>query len=146
MKQIQSKTTNSTLAKMRFDFWRGSIESTFKGNPPNNPICTSLARVLEEVRLSQSWFKRIVNAYESELDITNFGTFDSLEAHAENKYSSLIYLNLEGLGVIDLKADHAASHIGKCIGITRILQSLPYDIQTSIHIIYSFRKIVFILY
>ena len=39
-------------------------------------------------------------------------TMDDLETYADHTASSLIGLSLETLGVKDVNADHAASHIG----------------------------------
>lgn len=49
-----------------------------------------------------------------------------LESYGENTASCLLYLHLQSLGVEDIQADHAASHIGKSIGIVTILRGFPY--------------------
>jgi NADH dehydrogenase [ubiquinone] 1 alpha subcomplex assembly factor 6 len=53
-------------------------------------------------------------------------TNKDLESYGENTASCLLYLHLNSLGVKDLQADHAASHIGKAIGIVTILRGFPY--------------------
>jgi NADH dehydrogenase [ubiquinone] 1 alpha subcomplex assembly factor 6 len=40
-----------------------------------------------------------------------------------------MYLQLEAFGIKSTEADHAASHIGKAVGISTILQGLPHAIQ-----------------
>jgi len=49
-----------------------------------------------------------------------------LERYGENTSSCLLYLQLELLGVKDMQADHAASHIGKAIGITSVIRAFPH--------------------
>lgn len=126
--QIQTKTSKSEIAKMRYAFWRDTIASTFTGTSLHHPVSTSLFKVLQHTRLSQSWFKRIIAAHETHIDESYFSNLEALESHAENTSSALIYLQLEAMGVSDLKADHAASHIGKCIGIAKVLKEMPANI------------------
>lgn len=49
-----------------------------------------------------------------------------MEKYAENTASCLLYLQLESLNVRDVNADHIVSHIGKMIGITTLLRSIPF--------------------
>lgn len=53
-------------------------------------------------------------------------TIKDMETYAENTASTLLYLQLESLGVRDVSADHAASHLGKAIGIATLLRALPF--------------------
>ena len=59
------------------------------------------------------------------MDGRPYPTMESLERYAENTYSTLLYLTLQGLPVGSVAADHIASHIGKAAGITAILRGLP---------------------
>ena len=59
------------------------------------------------------------------MDGRPYPTMESLERYAENTYSTLLYLTLQGLPVGSVVADHIASHIGKAAGITAILRGLP---------------------
>ena len=45
-----------------------------------------------------------------------------LESYAEATASSLAYATLEALGVRDLAADHAASHVGKAVALSTLLK------------------------
>lgn len=56
-------------------------------------------------------------------------TLKDMETYSENTQSSLLYLQLESLGVKDVNADHAISHIGKMIGISTFLRSLPFHVS-----------------
>lgn len=49
-------------------------------------------------------------------------TMDDLETYADHTAASLISLSVEALGVKDVNADHAASHIGERI-------TLPFSIK-----------------
>ncbi|XP_019487554.1 PREDICTED: NADH dehydrogenase (ubiquinone) complex I, assembly factor 6, partial [Hipposideros armiger] len=63
---------------------------------------------------------------EKNLDDKAYRNIQELENYAENTQSSLLYLTLEILGIKDLHADHAASHIGKAQGIVTCLRATPY--------------------
>jgi NADH dehydrogenase [ubiquinone] 1 alpha subcomplex assembly factor 6 len=50
-----------------------------------------------------------------------------LEDYAEQSVSSVYYLLLEAMGIKNVHADHAASHLGKAQGITNLLRSIPHQ-------------------
>lgn len=52
---------------------------------------------------------------EKDIDNAPIVTLEDLEKYCEDTYSSLLYLTLECLGVRNVTADHAASHIGACV-------------------------------
>ncbi|ORY98962.1 Squalene/phytoene synthase [Syncephalastrum racemosum] len=114
---------------MRMQFWKDTIDSVFKGNPPQQPIALALNAAMKECTLSPMWFKRIINERTSNLDDHQFMTIKDMESYAENTASSVLYLQLESLGVKDVNADHAISHIGKMIGIATFLRSVPFHLS-----------------
>ncbi|XP_059502126.1 NADH dehydrogenase (ubiquinone) complex I, assembly factor 6 isoform X2 [Stegostoma tigrinum] len=77
-------------------------------------------------KLTKRWFLRIIEERERNLNEKAFTSIQELESYAEHTQSSFIYLILEVLGVKDIHADHAASHIGKAQGIVTCLRSTPY--------------------
>lgn len=56
-------------------------------------------------------------------------TMKDLELYCENTYSSILYLQLEALGCKKFNADLVCSHIGKAIGLTTIIRSIPSQIN-----------------
>ncbi|GCB67635.1 hypothetical protein scyTo_0012169, partial [Scyliorhinus torazame] len=105
--QVQDLVTQKTIGLMRMQYWRQMIEDIYSDNSPPQPIAIELWK---EKNLNE-------NAYRNIKD---------LESYAENAQSSLIYLVLEVLGVKNIHADHAASHIGKAQGIVTCLRATPY--------------------
>ncbi|XP_059983983.1 NADH dehydrogenase (ubiquinone) complex I, assembly factor 6 isoform X5 [Lagenorhynchus albirostris] len=69
---------------------------------------------------------KIIDEREKNLDDKAYRNIQELENYAENTQSVLLYLTLEILGIKDLHADHAASHIGKAQGIVTCLRATPY--------------------
>jgi phytoene/squalene synthetase len=107
---------------------------------------------LEETSLSQTWFRKILSARvrviavlsfnnclatpdtfllvkEADLLDTQYQTLTDLENYAENTQSSLLYLQLESLGIKDMHVDHIASHLGKARGIVTLLRGTPSHLQ-----------------
>jgi NADH dehydrogenase [ubiquinone] 1 alpha subcomplex assembly factor 6 len=89
----------------------------------------ALSEALKASKLSAIWMKRIINERTSNLDDHQFMTIKDMENYAENTQSSLLYLQLESLGIKDVNADHAISHIGKMIGIATFLRALPFHVS-----------------
>uniref|UniRef100_A0A8C5LAC7 NADH dehydrogenase (ubiquinone) complex I, assembly factor 6 n=1 Tax=Jaculus jaculus TaxID=51337 RepID=A0A8C5LAC7_JACJA len=85
-----------------------------------------LAQAVKRHNLTKRWLVKIVDERERNLDDKAYRNIQELENYAENTQSSLLYLTLEILGVKDLHADHAASHIGKAQGIVTCLRATPY--------------------
>ena len=118
---------------MRLQFWRDNINSAFALRPPKQPVSILLTHALADLdartqgkgKMSKTWFMRIISEREKYMDGRPYPTMESLERYAENTYSTLLYLTLQGLPVGSVVADHIASHIGKAAGITAILRGLP---------------------
>ncbi|KAI8970434.1 isoprenoid synthase domain-containing protein [Mycotypha africana] len=114
---------------MRMQFWKDTIDKTFAGRPPEQPIALALFAALKSSNMSALWMKRIITERANNLDDHQFMTVKDMESYSENTQSSLLYLQLESLGVKDVNADHLVSHLGKMVGITTFLRSLPFHVS-----------------
>ena len=131
--RIADAVSTPTVGAMRFQFWRDNVNGAFAGSPPKQPVSILLACVLEDLesrsqgtaKMSKSWFMRVITEREKYINNAPYPTLESLERYAENTYSTILYLTLQGLPVGSVTADHIASHIGKAAGITAILRGLP---------------------
>ncbi|ORX57576.1 hypothetical protein DM01DRAFT_1362228 [Hesseltinella vesiculosa] len=110
-------------------FWKDTIDKVFEGQAPQQPIALALQEALTVSSLSSMWFKRIISERTNNLDDHMFMTIKDMEGYGENTAASLLYLQLESLGVRDVQVDHIASHLGKMIGITTFLRSLPFHLS-----------------
>ncbi|KAI9095847.1 isoprenoid synthase domain-containing protein [Phlyctochytrium arcticum] len=115
----------------RVEFWKGAVDSAFKGTPVNHPLPILLAHTLSlGVPLSQTWFKRLITARLQTLSNPSpFPSLAALETYAENTSASVLYLTLEACGIRDPRADHAASHVGKAVGVQSVLRGVPVTIK-----------------
>ncbi|XP_071410232.1 NADH dehydrogenase (ubiquinone) complex I, assembly factor 6 isoform X3 [Pithys albifrons albifrons] len=124
--QIKDSVTQKTTGLMRMQFWREAVEDIYCDNPPHQPVATELWRAVKRHNLTKMWFLKIIDEREKNLDDRPYRNIQELETYAENTQSALLYLTLEMLGVRDIHADHAASHIGKAQGIVTCLRATPY--------------------
>ncbi|TPX62385.1 hypothetical protein PhCBS80983_g00528 [Powellomyces hirtus] len=126
---IRENVKNPQIGKGRIAWWRDAIDKVYDGKPPIHPVTELLARALDAAPLSKSWFKRILTEREANLQDPQYATIADLERYAENTAAALLYLQLEALGLQNPQADHAASHIGKAIGIATILRATPFHVE-----------------
>ncbi|XP_023599376.1 NADH dehydrogenase (ubiquinone) complex I, assembly factor 6 [Myotis lucifugus] len=111
---------------MRMQFWKKTVDDIYSDNPPHQPVAVELWKAVKRHNLTKRWLMKIIDEREKNLDDKAYRNIQELENYAENTQSSLLYLTLEILGVKDLHADHAASHIGKAHGIVTCLRATPY--------------------
>lgn len=120
---------------MRMQFWRDSINKTFAGNPPKEPISILLHKAITDLaeRTGSSssassikfWLLRFINTREKHMDNRPFSSLAALEDYAENTYATLMYMTLAAMDVRSVHMDHLASHIGKACGIAATLRGVP---------------------
>ncbi|XP_051016132.1 NADH dehydrogenase (ubiquinone) complex I, assembly factor 6 isoform X2 [Acomys russatus] len=126
LRLVKDSVSEKTIGLMRMQFWRKAVEDMYRDNPPHQPVATELWKAVKRHNLTKRWLMRIIDEREKNLDDKAYRSIQELENYAENTQSSLLYLTLEVLGVKDLHADHAASHIGKAQGIVTCLRATPY--------------------
>lgn len=124
--QVKDSVSQKTIGLMRMQFWKTAIEEMYHDEPPNQPVSAELWRAVRKHYLTKRWLQRIINEREKGLEERAYRNLQELESYSENTQSSLLYLLLETLGLKDVHADHAASHIGKAHGIVTCLRATPY--------------------
>jgi len=94
-----------------------------------HPVFPAFRSAVQEFGLTRRWFDRMIDAREDDIVRNEIRTLRILEAYAEDTASSLMYLQLEILGVENSLADHAASHAGKAIGLSTALFGFPFLLE-----------------
>ena len=132
--RLPELVSNPTIGTLRMKFWQESIDKTFAGLPPREPICILLHKGLQELeeRAGSStkksikfWVSRLVRTREKHMSNRPYATLASLEDYAENTYSTLMYATLASMPLRSMHVDHLASHIGKACGIVAVLRGIP---------------------
>ena len=115
-------------------FWRDAVSHALERRPPKEPVAVLLAHAAASTdpsgsrrpNLSKGFLTRIIDERDKRLHNPPYPDLAALETYAENTYSALLYLTLQGLGIrTSTAADHVASHIGKAQGIAAVLRGLP---------------------
>ncbi|XP_030638202.1 NADH dehydrogenase (ubiquinone) complex I, assembly factor 6 isoform X3 [Chanos chanos] len=125
-RQVKDSVSQKTIGLMRMQFWKTAVEDIYRDDPPAQPVAAELWRAFRKHTLTKRWMLRIIAEREKDMEDRAYRNLQELESYAENTQSSLLYLLLETLGVKDVHADHAASHIGKAQGIVTCLRATPY--------------------
>jgi NADH dehydrogenase [ubiquinone] 1 alpha subcomplex assembly factor 6 len=132
--RLPELVSNPTIGVMRMKFWQESLDKTFAGAPPREPICLLLYKALQDLeeRAGSStknsikfWVSRLVKTREKYMDNRPYSSLASLEDYAENTYSTLMYATLASIPLRSMHVDHLASHIGKACGIVAVLRGIP---------------------
>ncbi|XP_048254967.1 NADH dehydrogenase (ubiquinone) complex I, assembly factor 6-like isoform X2 [Haliotis rufescens] len=129
--QVRETVSDKQRGILRMQFWKDSIDHIYKGSTPKTPVATELAGAIHHFKLTRKWLTRIIEARAHNLSDQGYRNMEEVEAYAENSVSSITYLLLECLGIKNVHADHAASHIGKTQGLVTLLRSTPYHASRS---------------
>ncbi|QYT03262.1 hypothetical protein H0G86_010230 [Trichoderma simmonsii] len=135
--RLPEMVSNPTIGVMRMKFWHESIEKTFSGQPPREPICILLHQALQQLsqragaggssttKSIKFWVSRLIRTRERHMDNRPFATLAALEDYAEHTYSTMLYATLASMPLRSMHVDHLASHIGKACGIVAVLRGVP---------------------
>lgn len=133
--RLPELVSNPTIGTLRAKFWQESIDNTFAGRPPREPICILLHKCLRELeertgdaaakKSLKFWVSRLIKTREKYMDNRPYTSLAALEDYAENTYSTLMYATLASLPLRSMHVDHLASHIGKACGIVAVLRGIP---------------------
>jgi NADH dehydrogenase [ubiquinone] 1 alpha subcomplex assembly factor 6 len=138
-------TKEPQLALMRLRWWRDVVDAIHdsssdddtntgnKNNIPDHPVAIALHSLLGNGKGSartRRWLKQVADARVKDAEMGMEHRTPSgvqwLEMYAENSSSSLLYAQLDLGGIRDTNADHAASHLGKAVGITNLLRGTKH--------------------
>lgn len=133
--RLPELVSNPTIGIMRMKFWHESIDKTFAGQPPREPICILLHKALSDMEARapgtstkksiKFWVSRLIRTRERHMDNRPFASIAALEDYAENTYSTMMYATLASMPLRSMDLDHLASHIGKACGIAAVLRGVP---------------------
>lgn len=122
------------MRQIKFQWWKDAIASSFQGKDVKHPVIQALTFCNSIQPLSQYRLQRMLQAKrEDQCEHRPFQTMQSLEDFAEDTQSQLAYLQLQAAGVQNNDADHAASHLGKAIGITSMLRGMHQFLKQGTH-------------
>lgn len=127
---VQDVAKTPEIALMRLEWWKSAIDDALNERPPSHPALTEVSIAAKNLKPSKMWFTKILNQRIEMLSRSNFATLDAMETYAEQTASSLLYLQLEALGIRNSNIEHACGHLGKAIGIATLLKGFPHALQS----------------
>lgn len=127
--QVRDQAREMLAAKMRFQFLRDTLSQIREGKIPRNPVGEELARAMTTHKLSYLFLRRLIDTRADHVSEGAFRTQEELETYSESSVSTLLYILMESNGVRSVQADHAASHVGRAIGIVTALRAVPFYAQ-----------------
>lgn len=130
---IKDVVSNELVGRIRMQWWRDAIEGVYVNRPPKHPIALGLRdavmdpSIMERGSLVKDHFLRIIDAREADLaDPLSPPTLEELETYAEATSSRILYLLLNLQGISESTIDVLFSHLGKAMGLSIFLASLPH--------------------
>ncbi|KAK0704627.1 Squalene/phytoene synthase [Lasiosphaeris hirsuta] len=131
---LPETVSNPTIGQFRIQFWRDTVNRTFAGDPPREPISILLHKAITDLRTRAGdsstsslkfWLLRLINTREKHMENRPFADLSALEDYAENTYATLMYMTLAAAPLRSVHLDHLVSHIGKACGIVATLRGIP---------------------
>jgi NADH dehydrogenase [ubiquinone] 1 alpha subcomplex assembly factor 6 len=123
---IKSQIQNAATAQVRLQWWYHAIDKCYQGQGSGDPVTELLVPAIKEGQLTKGWFLRVLEARGRDLSTSQPRSISDLEKYVEDTSASLFYLGMESMNIRDLNADHAASHVGKALGLITLIRALPY--------------------
>ncbi|XP_050022139.1 NADH dehydrogenase (ubiquinone) complex I, assembly factor 6 [Alexandromys fortis] len=124
--QVKDSVSEKAIGLMRMQFWRKAVEDIYHDNPPHQPVAAELWKAVKRHNLTRRWLMRIIDERVKRIDMEQDKTLSWVQMMSRTISVDLLCLVSVILGVKDLHADHAASHIGKAQGIVTCLRATPY--------------------
>lgn len=121
------------LREMRFRWWSDSVDAVYSGRDVEHPVLAALKFTLDVAPLPQYRLKKLIAAKAADqVAHAPFANVAALEAYAEATQSNLHYLHLAAAGIDSADADHAASHLGKAVGLAGLLRGSVHFLQRGV--------------
>ncbi|KAK4879788.1 hypothetical protein RN001_007934 [Aquatica leii] len=126
--RVAEQVTQSTMGLLRMKFWEEMINSCYSkdfNKVPHHPVAIELYKAITDSKLTKRYFENLIKSRTERFIDSSFLDLEAIEQHSEKSLSNVYYLLLEGCGVKNVNADHAASHLGKAQGLVQQLRSTP---------------------
>ncbi|XP_022185750.2 NADH dehydrogenase (ubiquinone) complex I, assembly factor 6 [Nilaparvata lugens] len=133
--RVQDNVSDMKIGRMRLQFWLETIDSIFKNEVRDHPVVQELHRALlnhKSKELFKKNLKSLVTSRIEPITSSTFKTLEDMERYSELSVSPVHYMILQGAGMSNVHADHAASHLGKAQGLMNLMRSLPHAAKTRV--------------
>eukprot|EP00889_Picochlorum_renovo_P003085 jgi/Picre1/30115/NNA_005484.t1 len=124
---VQEHARTEMLLMMRYQWWKDSVRKAFEATQSyemSQPVMKAVSELVRQATISKYRVMRMIDAHETDaLRTSPMVSMRELEDYAEGTCSQLLYMQLEACGLATAATEHAASHLGKAIGLSQVLRN-----------------------
>jgi NADH dehydrogenase [ubiquinone] 1 alpha subcomplex assembly factor 6 len=130
---VKDSVRSATSGFIRMNWWRDAVERAAANDPPQHPVAVALSALHQQRRISKELLHSIIEAREDDLELQQPATMAELDRYVEGASGSLHRLFLQVLdaeaAAASSDAQHAASHVGRAVGLVTLLQGTPFHVS-----------------
>jgi phytoene/squalene synthetase len=125
---VRDSVSETMLGRIRLQWWREAVAELYESRPRRHAVLESLAALHARTPLNRTYFERMIDARESELDEAVPADLAALESYADATAGDLLRLAAEAAGLDPASGDLAPliRHIGIGFALTGIARATLY--------------------
>ncbi len=124
--RVRETVSEPMLGRIRLQWWREAIDEIYRGGGRRHQVAEPLAEAIRAHDLSRSYFDRLIDAREHDLDDAAPESMAALEIYAEESAAPLVSLALEAAGADAVVHSDVARHSGIAWALTGVMRALPH--------------------
>jgi len=124
--RVREVVSEPMLGQIRLQWWREAIDEIYRGSGRRHEVADPLAEAIRTHGLTRSYFERLIDARETDLDDMPPESMAALEHYAEESAAPLVSLALEIAGADAGALADVARHSGIGWALTGLMRALPY--------------------
>jgi len=123
---IVDETSEPHIARIKLQWWRDSMQSTFAGEP-QHPVQKALVQPIKNFELPLQYFLEIIDGMEMDLDNSRYATFEELSLYCYRVAGVVGLLAAKIFGYRDPAVLDYAKNLGTAFQLTNILRDISED-------------------
>ncbi len=124
--RVREVVSEPMLGRIRLQWWREAIDGIYRGQGRRHEVADPLAEAIRAHGLTRSYFERLIDARETDLEDAPPESIAALEHYAEESAAPLVSLALEVAGAEASALTDVARHVGICWAFTGLMRALPH--------------------
>ena len=124
--RVREVVSEPMLGQIRLQWWREAIDEIYQGGGRRHEVADPLAEAIRTHGLTRSYFERLIDARETDLDDTPPDSMAALEHYAEESAAPLVSLALEIAGADAGALADVARHTGIGWALTGLMRAVPH--------------------
>lgn len=113
--------------QMRLLWWKQTLDRIFAGDPPEHPLAQLLTPVALQLQPDPRLFHAMVEMHEAAVGDAQAASTEQLMDFCGGTAGALLQLELECVGQGSQEARAVADHLGRAVGLVRVLRSIVQD-------------------